>query len=690
MTVPARIVSVSLLVSLFGVSGTLAKKLPNYDAGASRTKGAAREFVLRPEDRHLLKPGTEVQTDPYLGIPTFLWASREGSPGTASKGRESSEQAARRHIGRYAGFYRLGPHDIADAQAGVVHDTGSGVIIVPFRQRVSGIDVFRDEMKVALTQDLDLVAISGYLTPAPATAVKGGPPRFELDAAEAISVAWEDLTETSLDFRDLQKTGRRQADYEFYEIEPRAADALTPKLLTPARVKKVLFRVSENLEPAYALELEVGSNSSVDSDSFSYVISATDGALLFRKDMTANDTFSYRVWAESTGQFIPFDGPQGNAPTPHPTGAPDAYQAPFLTPSLVTLQNGPISTNDAWLAPTATTTSGNNADAYVDIAAPSGFSAGDLRASTTSTRTFDRTYDTTLAPGSSSTQRMAAVTQLFFVVNFLHDWFYDAGFNEAAGNAQTNNFGRGGLQNDNIRAEGQDFSGRNNANMTTPSDGGRPTMQMYVFDGNAPRFLTITSPAAIAGIYPVGYAVWGPIAFSTTADIVRVTDITAPTNDGCETLTSSVAGKIAFIDRGLCTFTDKVERAQAAGAVGVIIANVPTSVDPSLQPIMGGTPVGSVTIGTLSLNLSDGDAIRAQFPSTVHGTLQRDSALDRDGTIDSQIIAHEWGHYISNRLIGNGFGLGNLQGSGMGEGWGDFHALPMTVRAEDALTPTGA
>src|SRR5688500_19480137 len=50
--------------------------------------------------------------------------------------------------------------------------------------------------------------------------------------------------------------------------------------------------------------------------------------------------------------------------------------------------------------------------------------------------TFDRTYDPTLEPNASTDQMMAAVTQLFYVNNWLHDHYYDSGFNEAAGNAQ--------------------------------------------------------------------------------------------------------------------------------------------------------------------------------------------------------------------------------------------------------------
>ena len=66
---------------------------------------------------------------------------------------------------------------------------------------------------------------------------------------------------------------------------------------------------------------------------------------------------------------------------------------------------------------------------------------------------------------------MGAVTNLFFWSNRYHDRLYQLGFNEAAGNFQQDNFGRGGLGNDFVRAEAQDFSGTNNANFATPPDG---------------------------------------------------------------------------------------------------------------------------------------------------------------------------------------------------------------------------
>ncbi len=55
----------------------------------------------------------------------------------------------------------------------------------------------------------------------------------------------------------------------------------------------------------------------------------------------------------------------------------------------------------------------------------------------------------------------------------------------------------------------------------------------------------------------------------------------------------------------------------------------------------------------------------------------------RTSNHEALITFHEMGHYITNRLIGNGNGLTNRQGRAMGEGWGDFFALCMTSQPAD-------
>ncbi|RKP10110.1 Fungalysin metallopeptidase-domain-containing protein, partial [Thamnocephalis sphaerospora] len=76
----------------------------------------------------------------------------------------------------------------------------------------------------------------------------------------------------------------------------------------------------------------------------------------------------------------------------------------------------------------------------------------------------------------------AAVTNLFYWNNVLHDLYYQYGFTEASGNFQNNNFGRGGQGGDGVIASAQDGSGYNNANFATPPDGGHGKMRMYVWN----------------------------------------------------------------------------------------------------------------------------------------------------------------------------------------------------------------
>lgn len=76
------------------------------------------------------------------------------------------------------------------------------------------------------------------------------------------------------------------------------------------------------------------------------------------------------------------------------------------------------------------------------------------------------------------------ITNLFYWNNIIHDITYQYGFDEPAGNFQANNQGRGGNGNDFVFADAQDGSGTNNANFSTPSDGGNGRMQMFLWSGS--------------------------------------------------------------------------------------------------------------------------------------------------------------------------------------------------------------
>jgi hypothetical protein len=56
---------------------------------------------------------------------------------------------------------------------------------------------------------------------------------------------------------------------------------------------------------------------------------------------------------------------------------------------------------------------------------------------------------------------------------------------------------------------------------------------------------------------------------------------------------------------------------------------------------------------------------------------------DRDGSLDSDLVFHEYGHGISNRLIGNCSGLLGNQARALGEGWSDYWAI--TINGDGAF-----
>ena len=93
-----------------------------------------------------------------------------------------------------------------------------------------------------------------------------------------------------------------------------------------------------------------------------------------------------------------------------------------------------------------------------------------------------------------------------------------------------------------------------------------------------------TSPS-VAGNYQVGVASFGPAISgdAVTGDVARVIDqVDGVTGLACTPLDSTnaaaVAGKIALVDRGTCSFSIKVKNAQDAGAIGVLVAdNAPGS-----------------------------------------------------------------------------------------------------------------
>lgn len=326
-----------------------------------------------------------------------------------------------------------------------------------------------------------------------------------------------------------------------------------------------------------------------------------------------------------------------------------------------------------------TITRGNNAYAYEDTLASNtpGFSPDGG-----TSRNFNFPFN---IYADSVTNQSAAITNLFYMNNKMHDIFYAFGFTPAARNFQNTNFGLGGVGNDYVNAEAQDGGGTNNANFASPVDGSKPRMQMYLWSATTPRIFYYNSPSVAVPRQPgAGTAQFGP-ALSTSGVTANVQ--LASVIDGCTALPAgSLTGKIGLIERGTCAFTVKVKNAQNAGALAAIIYNDSLNGDTLIT--MSGTDT-TITIPSVFIGNTEGEYIKTHLSAntTVNVTLKNDPStiITPDGDFDNGIIAHEYGHGISNRLTGTGVGCLNSTSDKeqMGEGWSDFFALMLTNKPGD-------
>ena len=162
-------------------------------------------------------------------------------------------------------------------------------------------------------------------------------------------------------------------------------------------------------------------------------------------------------------------------------------------------------------------------------------------------------------------------------------------------------------------------------------DGAQVSAQAVPFLAHAPELVVPYAPGsadAISSSFGPNLTLGG-----VTGQAVVVNDGTGTTTDACEPIVGSLAGKIAVIDRGTCTFTIKVKNAQVAGAIGAIIVNNTTG---ALAP--GGADA-TITIPSIGISLADGATLKTAIsggPTTV--TLRLDPAKQAGLSADDHVL----------------------------------------------------
>jgi uncharacterized repeat protein (TIGR01451 family) len=594
--------------------------------------------------------------------------------------------SAQKYLEKNRQQWSLSPEDLSDLTVSNQYTSEhNGVTHLYLLQRHAGIEIYNTVSGVHL-KDGQVVFVTNQMIPNVASKINTVTPALKTN--QAVSKAAEHLDMAVPKKINLAKHDSEYADtFEGGEISD-----------SPIPVKMIYFPTRDGqLRLAWYLAIDDPRN----ADYWGMMVDALDGSILQKNNFTTYCKFpdraglNYDACLEEMSDRSHQPAQQSSLTT---AGAVDGTYLVFPIPAespidgtralmsnLADAKASPYGWHDTngFIGAEFTTTRGNNSYAYLDV-------NKDNAPDTTKTEgganlIFNFPFSSTTEP---STFQQSAVTQLFYMTNFMHDFSYQYGFDEPAGNFQVNNYGKGGLGRDQVLAESQDGEGTNNANFATPPDGSSGRMQMYLWTQSSGKLLNIIAPKAIADIYQVSTADFGPdvslLKIPITGDVALAKDASSNPTLGCQTLinSSELKGKIALIGRGTCTFQQKVLNAQAAGAIGVIIINV----DESLVG-MAGAQLTNPTIPVLMIRNSLGDLIKAEITrnQTVTAVFQPPAQGTGpkylDASFDNGIIAHEFGHGISTRLTGGpSVSTCLYNDEQMGEGWSDFFTLVTTVK----------
>ncbi len=608
---------------------------------------------------------------------------------------------ALRHMETQFKNYDLNVSDIKDV---VLSDQSTsiqnGMTNIYFIQRHEGIEIYNAIMNYTISKDGKVVFSGNRFIPNVASKINSTKPA--LSPEQAVLAAAKVLGAGMIQRpRLVTQKGNNSFVFEKGDLS---------RTEIPVKLRYQLLKDGK-LRLAYDMAIDYkGSH-----DYWGMRIDALTGELLDRNNFTVHCSHSKDKYSSTNDecQHVQVSFPENLAvaeavQSTHNTLADNQYRVfpfPLENPKQGASQllSNPSDTNgspfgwhdtDGIAGNETTNTKGNNVHAYEDRDA--NFASAGNEPDGGSNLIFDYSANIDLEPEKYTN---AAVVQLFYAINFMHDFTYNFGFDEFF-NFQTTNYGGTGIGNDHVVALSQfdanTLANINNADFSTPNDGGNGRVRMFLWDNSlsASKNLKVTAPFAVAGAYETNNSAFG----ATITFDKPVTGAVVVANDGsadnpsfaCNPLTEGngdeLNGKIAMIDRGGCEFGAKVKNAQNSGAIAVIVCNF----EEATISMGGGAQGASVTIPSVMVKKSVCDKLRIYAGSggltaTLQGPPPNSAGpLLLDGSFDNGIMAHEFGHGVSNRLTGGPSNSGCLSnGEQMGEGWSDFLGLVTTIKPWD-------
>jgi uncharacterized protein (TIGR03437 family) len=405
-----------------------------------------------------------------LGNGTLSEPIRVSTVRTVAQQRNDASTAARSFLISNRELFGLDEPEIQSLSITKQYFSGyNGLSHISLGQSLNGIPVFQGVMTVNVSREGAVVSANGELFPRFASAALLSAPELTVEDAlrSAASTAGTSITTSIRIVKSPEKKNRAQT--------------LSAGLARDVDAELVYFPLSTG-DFRLAWQFQVWRNDT--PDAYLVLIDARSGTLLYRYNFTSYDENPLHPHglvfnAESPTPHNPYTGLDSPPLVPQ---VDLAFRAqPFLGLPTFAISDPHY---DWWAGAAATGLVSNNVDAHLDR--DNFQNIPDSPPLEALDGNFSFFADLTAPPTTVATASAAQVN-LFYFVNRYHDILYRFGFNEAAGNFQANNFGLGGVGGDAIQADAQDGSGFNNANFSTPPDGSRGRVQMYLWDAFNPN-----------------------------------------------------------------------------------------------------------------------------------------------------------------------------------------------------------
>jgi extracellular elastinolytic metalloproteinase len=430
--------------------GNFDARLASPPASASSARTEAQNAALQA--LRAAYPAVSVTYDPALGVTRTVM--NQAGYLTLPDLREPL-QIAVDYIHASTDLLGLEPGDLIYEVTDVVPNAATGSTHVYFRQTHNGLAVYNAQLQVNVNREGRILSVNNQFVPFLASSANLASPA--ISASEAVAGAARHL--------NIPLAAQPQALEAAAGIDRRTRIGSAGISREPIAARLMYLPIQRgDVRLVWNFQIYT-----VDSQHwFDLTVDAGNAEVWTRFDWVAPD--QYLVYPQ------PLESPQHTTPLP-----PDDGRVIVVDPADPTASPFGWHDTDGVPGPEFTIHRGNNVHAYEDINRDNAPPPSEPDCGFALLCTFG--IDLTLPPNQYIP---AAVTNLFYWNNVLHDVQYQYGFTELAGNFQVNNYGRGGLGNDSVQAEAQDGSGINNANFSTPPDGMRPRMQMFIFTAAEP------------------------------------------------------------------------------------------------------------------------------------------------------------------------------------------------------------